>query len=150
VVAVVALSAAIAVVFLIQAVHVIGSGDTVPFFSRTRRRPDQGISGARRWLAAALTGVPGCAMVGILTVATVENPMIRKSLLADPGNAVGGLALCSLGWSGVLWPGWVVRSLRRAYPTADVNLERPSVVPLIRMLAAMNLAAGLWLLSLLG
>lgn len=146
--AILTIAAAAVLVLMLQALYVAKSGDTLPFFSLTKRKRSP-VSPSTKWTAVVLPAGIATALLGLLLTAAARNPALLARFMTDLGNMVGGLILFFSGLSVVLWPTWVIRGLRGAYPTADVDLERPSAYRLTRALGAFVLAGGLLLLSLL-
>lgn len=149
---VVTLSAAIACLLLLQAVHILRSGDAQMFFLPKRPRDvSSPISSSTKTAGALTYGVPACAIFSLLAYAAVKNgkSAILAWLAANSGNVVGGVILFAMGLSAVLWPDWILKGVQAAYPNADVKLESGFGATLTRVLGALLLGFGLLVLSVI-
>jgi hypothetical protein len=136
---------------LVQAVHILKTGSVLWFFIPA---PSEGsshrLSRSKRAGGALLFGGPGCALLVLVAVAAVRNDKsaILSLIAADFGEFVGGLFFFTFGLLVVLWPGWMLRAIQAWYPNVDLRIESVPMRGFIRVLAALVMAAGLFLLSL--
>lgn len=148
---VVTLATAIGLLALLQAIHIVRSGDIRMFVIRTwRSRLDREFASvaratrARRALAAVAYGVPACGILALLVSKGIAN---RPALAAWlNGDLLGGLAFFSAGFSTLLWPHWMLGGIRSTYPDADTRLEGRFGTTLIACFAVGALVVGMLLL----
>ena len=149
---IVVVSAATACLLLLQAIHVLKTGDTQMFFLCQRPRfPSNQTRSVTRIAGALMYGAPACAIFALLAFAAIRNgkAAILSWFSASAGNLVGGVILFTIGLSAVIWPDWILKGVQSAYPDTDVGVRAGFGAALTRILGAVLLGFGLLVLSLL-
>lgn len=140
-----------ACLLLLQAIHILKSGDTHPFFFPPKGQNHAGkLSSATKIGGILIYGVPACAILSLLVFAALKNGT-QKILIwftADSGNIIGGFILFIGGLLAILWPGWILKGVQAANPDTDIRLETAFGTRLTRLLGALLLGFGLFLLHL--
>ncbi len=147
---VVILSLATACLLLVQAIHILKTGDTHLFFlSKTREGLRRQTLASTKVGAVLVYGAPACAILLLLFLAATRSggTAIMRRIAEDFGNLFGGVLLFSIGLLGVLSPTSILKGVQAAYPSADVDRESGFAAVLTRVLGAVLLGFGLLVLN---
>lgn len=127
---VITLSATIASLLIMQALHVLQTGETQLFFLRPIRRENLVRVPQTLLLAHVLIyGVPGCAVFGILLLAAIRTgeERILHWFSANGGMCAAGIFFVVMGLLTMLRPDLLLRSVAAAHPNVAVDPENRSV-----------------------
>lgn len=142
---------ATACLLLLQAIHILKSGDMQLFFFHPRGQNLTGkLSTGKKVGGVLIYGVPACAIFSLLFFAALKNgtQKLLSWFAVDSGDIIGGVILFTVGLLAVLWPGWILRAVQAANPDADIKLETVFGMGMTRVLGALLLGFGLFLLSI--
>jgi hypothetical protein len=147
---VITISVATALILLGQAVHVLTRGQTQIFFLHNKRLQGKTTLRMPMKIAGALMyGIPGCAVLLILTVAIVKNgpSFVLARIAADIGNLIGGVILFAAGLLALFRPDVVLGWAAAAHPDVAVKLDTQFGGVLTRVLGTLLLGFGLLILA---
>jgi hypothetical protein len=148
---VVALSAAIAFLFLIQVIHVLKNDTTQMFFLTTRTRNPLGPATASvKLITALMYGIPGCAILALLITAAVKTGPSRLLMWFSTnfGMVSVGCFFLVIGLVGLLRPELIVKGASAAHPSLKANLEGSFTQMLTRLISTFLLGFGLFFLAI--